>query len=133
MALPEPYVTQRNLKLVLVEDYVRLASFVKSDPFSVSPLGYYKSPDGFDMYIHSSLRPILHGYVFECTLGSVDRPSHLKRWKIHRRYRHFDMLLSRLMDPSSSSSSSAAAAARWPSLSGSYLQMFRAKHCKDRL
>ncbi|RHY10810.1 hypothetical protein DYB25_002001 [Aphanomyces astaci] len=138
MALPEPYVTQRNLKLVLVEDYVRLASFVKSDPFSVSPLGYYKSPDGFDIY------------VFECTLGSVDRPSHLKRfvpvhlsplhahrfscsWKIHRRYRHFDMLLSRLMDPSSSSSSSAAAAARWPSLSGSYLQMFRAKHCKDRL
>ncbi|RHZ04152.1 hypothetical protein DYB31_013119 [Aphanomyces astaci] len=103
MALPEPYVTQRNLKLVLVEDYVRLASFVKSDPFSVSPLGYYKSPDGFDI------------------------------WKIHRRYRHFDMLLSRLMDPSSSSSSSAAAAARWPSLSGSYLQMFRAKHCKDRL
>ncbi|RLN92013.1 hypothetical protein DYB28_001759 [Aphanomyces astaci] len=103
MALPEPYVTQRNLKLVLVEDYVRLASFVKSEPFSVSPLGYYKSPDGFDI------------------------------WKIHRRYRHFDMLLSRLMDPSSSSSSSAAAAARWPSLSGSYLQMFRAKHCKDRL
>ncbi|ETV66400.1 hypothetical protein, variant 1 [Aphanomyces astaci] len=121
MTLPEPYVTQRNLKLVLVEDYVRLASFVKSDPFSVSPLGYYKSPDGFDIY------------VFECTLGSVDRPSHLKRWKIHRRYRHFDMLLSRLMDPSSSSSSSAAATARWPSLSGSYLQMFRAKHCKDRL
>ncbi|RHZ28997.1 hypothetical protein DYB37_001286 [Aphanomyces astaci] len=103
MALPEPYVTKRNLKLVLVEDYVRLASFVKSEPFSVSPLGYYKSPDGFDI------------------------------WKIHRRYRHFDMLLSRLMDPSSSSSSSAAAAARWPSLSGSYLQMFRAKHCKDRL
>ncbi|ETV94008.1 hypothetical protein, variant 1 [Aphanomyces invadans] len=49
------------------------------------------------------------------------------RWKIHRRYRHFDLLLSRLIELSSVSS------ARWPSLSGSYLQMFRAKHCKDRL
>ncbi|RHY30029.1 hypothetical protein DYB32_004686 [Aphanomyces invadans] len=97
MALPEPHVTQRNTKLVLVEDYVRLSTIVKSEPCDVRPLGYYKSPDGFDI------------------------------WKIHRRYRHFDLLLSRLIELSSVSS------ARWPSLSGSYLQMFRAKHCKDRL
>ncbi|KAG9405416.1 hypothetical protein AC1031_003303 [Aphanomyces cochlioides] len=113
MALPEPYVSQVNTKFLVVEDIVQLTTLVASQPFDVQPLGYYKSPDGFDIY------------VFECGLGSNDTLSNKKRWKIHRRYRHFDMFLSRMTELSPS--------VRYPSLSGSYLQMFRAKHCKERL
>ncbi|KAF0702988.1 Aste57867_7708 [Aphanomyces stellatus] len=113
MSLPEPYVSQLNKKFLLVEDFVQLTTTVIAEPFEVKPLGYYKTPDGFDIY------------VFECSLGSPDRLSMKKRWKIQRRYRHFDLFLSKITE--------VAPSFRVPSLSGSYLQMFRAKHCKDRL
>ncbi|OQR96494.1 hypothetical protein THRCLA_07262 [Thraustotheca clavata] len=111
MELPQPYVMQTNKNFIMVENCTQLTELLSTAPIRIQELGYYRTPDGFDMY------------VFECSLGAhlIEKRS----WKIHRRYRNFDFFLSQL--------NALAPSMRFPSLSGSYLHMFRAKHCKDRL
>ncbi|KDO23667.1 hypothetical protein SPRG_11115 [Saprolegnia parasitica CBS 223.65] len=111
MELPQPYVMELNKNFVVVENCAQLTTLLSAAPIRAQPLGYYRTSDGFDMY------------VFECTLGAT--PVEKRSWKIHRRYRHFDAFLTQL--------NTLAPSMRFPSLSGSYLQMFRAKQCADRL
>ncbi|OQR97261.1 hypothetical protein ACHHYP_12325 [Achlya hypogyna] len=111
LELPRPYVMELNKNFVVVENCSQLTTLVSTAPIRLQPLGYYRTSDGFDMY------------VFECTLGAT--PVEKRCWKIHRRYRHFDFFHAQL--------TALAPGLRFPSLSGSYLQMFRAKHCADRL
>ncbi|EQC30012.1 hypothetical protein SDRG_12292 [Saprolegnia diclina VS20] len=111
MELPQPYVMELNKNFVVVENCAQLTTLLSAAPIRAQPLGYYRTSDGFDMY------------VFECTLGAT--PVEKRSWKIHRRYRHFDAFLAQL--------NTLAPSMRFPSLSGSYLQMFRAKQCADRL
>ncbi len=61
MELPEPFVCTRNKNFIVPEDCSQLTQLIRSSPLQVQPLGYYRTPDGFDMYVRTRT-PIYYIY-----------------------------------------------------------------------
>lgn len=50
LGVPRPFVHEPNAALTLVEDWHELTCLVATEPITVKPVGYYRSPESVDMY-----------------------------------------------------------------------------------
>nr|QJW82753.1 hypothetical protein [Phytophthora litchii] len=114
LGLPRPFLSESNRAFIQLETWQQLTALLATQPVSVKPLGYYRTPDSVDIY------------VFECSMGDASSARRYS-WKIYRRYRHFQKYIAH------SSELLASRSVRVPRLSQAYLKIFHAQHCKDRL
>lgn len=114
LGLPRPFLSEPNRAFTQLETWQQLTALLATQPVHIKPLGYYRTPDSIDIY------------VFECSMEDVSSSRHY-RWKIYRRYRHFQKYIAH------SSELLASRSVRVPRLSQAYLKIFHAQHCKDRL
>ncbi|ETN16882.1 hypothetical protein F442_20487 [Phytophthora nicotianae P10297] len=113
LGLPRPFLSEPNRAFTQLETWQQLTALLATQPVTIKPLGYYRTPDSIEIY------------VFECSLGDLSSTRRYS-WKIYRRYRHFQKYISH-------SSELASRSVRVPRLSQAYLKIFHAQHCKDRL
>ncbi|KAL4157044.1 hypothetical protein PRNP1_006070 [Phytophthora ramorum] len=114
LGLPRPFLSEPNRAFTQLETWQQLTALLATQPVSIRPLGYYRTPDSIDIY------------VFECSLGDASSARRYS-WKVYRRYRHFQKYIAH------SSELLASRSVRVPRLSQAYLKIFHAQHCKDRL
>ncbi|KAG3193778.1 hypothetical protein PC128_g9929 [Phytophthora cactorum] len=114
LGLPRPFLSEPNRAFTQLESWQQLTALLATQPVTIKPLGYYRTPDSIEIY------------VFECSLGDSSSARRYS-WKIYRRYRHFQKYISQ------SSELLASRSVRVPRLSQAYLKIFHAQHCKDRL
>lgn len=114
LGLPRPFLSESNRAFTQLETWQQLTALLATQPVTIKPLGYYRTPDSIDIY------------VFECSLGDSSS-SRRYSWKIYRRYSHFQKYIAH------SSELLASRSVRVPRLSQAYLKIFHAQHCKDRL
>ncbi|RLN26558.1 hypothetical protein BBO99_00007252 [Phytophthora kernoviae] len=76
LGLPRPFLHEPNRAFTQLETWQQLTALLATQPVTIKPLGYYRTPDSIDIY------------VFECSIGDSSS-SRRYNWKIYRRYRHF--------------------------------------------
>ncbi|POM60712.1 hypothetical protein PHPALM_30399 [Phytophthora palmivora] len=114
LGVPRPFLSEPNRAFTQLETWQQLTALLATQAVTIKPLGYYRTPDSVDIY------------VFECSMGDASSARRY-RWKIYRRYRHFQKYIAH------SSELLASRSVRVPRLSQAYLKIFHAQHCKDRL
>lgn len=114
LRLPRPFLNETNCAFQQLETWQQLAALVATECVKIKPLGYYRTPDSIDIY------------VFECSMGDWSSARRY-RWKVYRRYRHFKNYVAH------SSEVLVSQSVGIPQLSHSYLEIFYAQDCKDRL
>ncbi|CAI5730431.1 unnamed protein product [Hyaloperonospora brassicae] len=114
LGLTRPFLSESNRAFTPFETWDHLSALLVTQPLQVQPLGYYRTPQSIDIY------------VFECVLRDTSG-SQRYRWKIYRRYRQFHKYVLH------SANFSASHAVDIPHLPQGPVQLFHARHCKDRL